>query len=29
LSDSQKSQIIEQGLECEIDFKIEIHQREQ
>ena len=29
LSDSQKSQIIEQGLECEIDFKVEIHQREQ
>ena len=28
LSDLQKSQIIEQGLECEIDFKIEIHQRE-
>lgn len=29
LSDMQKRQIIEQGLECEIDFKIEIHQREQ
>ena len=29
LSDSQKIQIIEQGFECEIDFKIEIHQREQ
>ncbi|MGX9460915.1 23S rRNA (guanine(745)-N(1))-methyltransferase [Shewanella sp. A14] len=29
LSDSQKSTIIEQGLECEVDFKIEIHQREE
>jgi 23S rRNA (guanine745-N1)-methyltransferase len=29
LSDLQKSQIIAQGLTCEIDFKIEIHQREQ